>query len=222
MNKLKPVPIFDQVQVDLNQREAEDLRVRLENAPPYPCDEAFFKRFEMILHDVDFGVFNSTTEEFTVYRLSQPLKRKLSKTGNDSTFTSYLAEIYNLICNERGAKKTARANASQENKNFIEKRAESLKFVQSELNGIRADQNLQEEIKRKPARIFSKEDKDNNIHFQGLPGEDVDRSRKNLIAKKVKINKQITGIEGKIAKIMEKIKPHATKTEEVQALLKEI
>lgn len=94
-------------------------------------------------------------------------------------------------------------------------RKETLERVERELTEAMNDQILQAELKRRPARVFSGDEKSKLIDCQAYNQDDLTRSRENVVKSKTDCLKKIRNDEKAINKLQTECKPYDTEIAEL-------
>lgn len=214
-------------QLEAEKAKAKLAAVKLMDPPWLDCSEG--NLYEVMCGQA-FGIKNfehdpgSKKVRFLRYNpdLSKMILDAVQKIADSKTFpifVKYFESLKKLAVATQEAEEIDRETRTSLEKKFFDDRGAGIVFAEKSVSERRADQILQAELKRQPQRVFSPEEKEKGIDWQALSGEDLERSRKNLITKKNKINNQIGEVEKKISKFGKEIEPFNEKIVALQALL---
>jgi len=199
-----------------DDRIQKAIKLNLEQLEGFPCNDEFFKiHVQPVLSATDFYFFDIENGLFYLLRLIDGFTKTklLEKLKGEklSEFSNFI-ETTNALAKERYKKQIQDTQARvQENKNFRTLVEQTEKEVVKKLSEAREERKQLAAQKAQPVRIYSDAEKQAGVHMQDWSLEDVERSKDNLITKKLKLKKEIKRLDVKNNSIDEQIWPHSEK-----------
>lgn len=219
-----PAPEFLQ-QMREEERVKNAIKLIEEDTPSYKCSPDLFKRLSNILYDIgrDYYHYDEKSEELRFLRfIDGHLKNRLISGLDDEArleFGNFIENV-NKLCKELFEKQIADTKAMVQADLDNQKTVENAeKLLRENLSEIRAEKALIQQEKNRKPRIFSDAEKARCLHWQAWAEDDLNRSKQNLLDKKISIKKEIKGLEKEIAEFDKNIIPHFQNIEGLQKQL---
>lgn len=217
---------------DVLEKQRYEDRLRLsvklspEETPVLECSPELFNRWKNALYDYSRPNYNydETKSELTCFRFMGPEIQDRLLSGLDyqsRLLTKNYIDQVNKLCvtvyERRNADVKARIEGDRNYQNTLD---EDIKKIKESHSQKRAEANLLLSEKNKRQRVFSDAEKSKGIHLQTFSEEDLNRSKTNLLNKKLEAKKEIRDLEKKIQELDDSIKPHSQTISEIEETLK--